>query len=112
MTYRVVLTENTENLLAKVRDKRVLRLLVTRIEKLADEPTQQGKPLRGALSAYRSIRAVGQRYRIIYRVEEEAVLVIVIAIGIRREGDRKDVYQLAQKLTKEFQIEQLIDEEE
>lgn len=110
MPYRVVLTEEAERLLTKVRDTRELKLLVARIEKLADNPEQQGKALRGDLVEYRSIRAVGQRYRIIYRVEEKAVLVIVTALSRRKEGDRKDVYQLAQKLIQAFQIEQFIDE--
>ncbi len=44
------------------------------------------------------MRAIGQRYRIIYRVEREKVVVVVIALGIRKEGDRADIYQIAVKL--------------
>jgi mRNA interferase RelE/StbE len=50
------------------------------------------------LVGYRSVRAVGQRYRIIYRVEDERVTVLVVALGIRKQGDKKDVYELAKKL--------------
>jgi len=52
------------------------------------------------LADYRSIRAVGQRYRIIYRVEEEWVLVVVVTVGIRRAEDKKDVYEVAKKLAR------------
>ena len=69
-----------------------------RIDGLAEEPEKQGKPLTGELTGYRSLRAVGQRYRIIYRIEEGKVLVLVMALGIRKEGSGKDIYMLAQKL--------------
>jgi len=41
---------------------------------------------------------VGQRYRIIYRVERSAVVVVVVAAGIRKDGSREDVYRVAAKL--------------
>ena len=39
------------------------------------------------------MRAVGQRYRIIYQIEAERVVVVVVAVGIRKEGDRADIYR-------------------
>ena len=69
-----------------------------RIDGLAQEPEKQGKPLTGELTGYRSLRAVGQRYRVIYRIEQGKVLVLVMALGIRMEGSGKDIYALAQKL--------------
>ena len=69
-----------------------------RIDGLASDPESQGKPLTGELLGYRSLRAVGQRYRIIYRVERTRILVLIVVVGIRKEGDRADVYRLAQKL--------------
>jgi mRNA interferase RelE/StbE len=116
--YRVVLTDEAEKLLAAIRDKRELKLLISRIEQLAENPEQQGKALREDLAGYRALRAVGQRYRIVYRIEEDAVLVVVVALGRRKDGDgkafqgnRKDVYQLAQKLVQTFQLKQFLDEE-
>jgi mRNA interferase RelE/StbE len=50
------------------------------------------------LEGYRSVRAVGRRYRIIYKLEEEQVVVVVVTIGIRKDGDKKDAYELAKKL--------------
>lgn len=52
----------------------------------------------GEFQGLRSLRAVGQRYRIIYRVDRGRVVVLVVAMGIRKEGSRKDVYELARKL--------------
>ena len=54
---------------------------------------------------YRSLRAVGQRYRVIYRVEEDQVLVLVVAVGIRKEGDKRDIYTLARKLLRLHLVE-------
>jgi mRNA interferase RelE/StbE len=85
-------------LLRAIPDRRAQKTIATRIDHLAKEPEKQGKPLLGELAGYRSLRAVGQRYRIIYRVDRDQILVIVVAIGIRKEGDRQDIYALAQKL--------------
>lgn len=59
-----------------------------------------GKPLVGQLAGFRSLRVAGQRFRIIYRIEDERVVVYVVAIGIRAEGSRKDIYSLAKKLVR------------
>lgn len=100
MTWRIVLTPTARRMLEAVRDHRVRRLLARRIDALAHDPDKQGKPLTGELSALRSVRAVGQRWRILYRAEEERVVVLVLALGLRREGDRKDIYELARKLVR------------
>ena len=54
--------------------------------------------MRGELAGFRSLRAAGQRYRIIYWVERHRVLVMILAVGLRKDGDRSDVYRLAQRL--------------
>lgn len=58
----------------------------------------QGKPLLGELDGFYSVRAVGQRYRIIYTVEQSQVTVTVVAFEIRKDGSKQDVYALAKKL--------------
>jgi mRNA interferase RelE/StbE len=85
-------------MLEDIQDRRVQEKIRDRINGLVDEPEKQGKLLTGKLTGYRSLRAVGQRYRIIYRVEEDRVLVLVVAIGIRKEGNQKDIYSLARKI--------------
>lgn len=85
-------------MLEAIRDRRVRQSLRDRIDALRDDPEKQGKPLLGELAGLRSLRAVGQRYRIIYRVERERVIVLVVAAGMRREGSKSDIYALARKL--------------
>jgi mRNA interferase RelE/StbE len=85
-------------MLEAIQDRRIREKIRDRIDGLAEEPEKQGKPLTGELTGSRSLRAVGQRYRIIYRIEEGKVLVLVMAVGIRKEGSGKDIYVLARKL--------------
>lgn len=85
-------------MLEAVTDRRVREKLASVIDSLESDPELRGKPLDDDLAGYRSIRAVGQRYRIIYRVERSIVTVVVIAAGIRKEGSRGDIYRTAAKL--------------
>jgi mRNA interferase RelE/StbE len=85
-------------LLHAIPDRRVQKTVAARINRLAKEPEKQGKPLLGELAGYRSLRTVGQRYRIIYRVDRGQILVLVVAVGIRKEGDKRDIYALAKRL--------------
>ena len=98
MTYRIVLTPTALKLLEAIPDRRIQEKIRNRIDGLAHDPERQGKPLKGELARLRSLRAVGQRYRILYWVDRGRVLVIVAAVGLRKEGDRNDIYRLAQKL--------------
>jgi mRNA interferase RelE/StbE len=86
--------------LEAIGDNRIRKRIAQRIDRLQHEPDKQGKALADELEGYRSVRAVGQRYRIIYKLEEEQVVVIVVTIGIRKDGDKKDAYELAKKLAK------------
>jgi mRNA interferase RelE/StbE len=52
--------------------------------RLAHEPIHYGKPLRYSLSGHRRIRV--SNYRIIYRVDEAAKTVYVVAIKHRKEA--------------------------
>ena len=85
-------------MLEAIQDRRVRENIRDRIDGLAEAPERQGKPLTGELAGYRSLRAVGQRFRIIYRIEAGKVLVLVMAVGIRQEGSGKDICVLARKL--------------
>ena len=78
--------------LLRIRDRRIRQQLGWRIERLAEDPLNQGKPLGKELAGYRSVRAAAQKYRIIFRVHESAVEVLVVAVGLRREGSHEDVY--------------------
>ncbi len=100
MKWQVIILPVAEKLLAAIKDVRIRQNISKRITRLEHDPEKQGKPLSDELTGYRSIRAIGQRYRIIYKVEEERVVVVVVALGIRKEGDKKDVYELAKKLAR------------
>lgn len=94
MTWQVRLTSRCEQMLREVADRRARGLLAKRIEGLRSEPDKQGKALTGELVGFRSLRAVGQRYRIVYRLEREGVVVLVVGLGRQREGNRRDVYEM------------------
>jgi mRNA interferase RelE/StbE len=85
---------------AAIKDTRVREGISRRIDALANDPNLQGKALSDELMGYRSIRAVAQRYHILYKLEAEQIIVVVVALGIRKEGDKKDVYELAKKLAR------------
>ena len=98
MIYNIFLTPQAQKMLGSILDRRVLEKIRDRINDLAHDPEKQGKPLTEELKGYRSLRAVGQRYRIIYRIEKEKVIVVVVAMGLRKAGSKKDIYSLAKKL--------------
>ena len=98
MTYQIEVTPQALRMLRDISDRRVQAKIQQRIDGLAQEPAKQGKPLIEELTGYRSLRAVGQRYRIIYRVDDERVLVFVLVVGLRKQESRKDVYQVAKRL--------------
>jgi len=98
LSYQTVLSLGARRLLAAVTDRRIRRKIADRIDGLAEDPESQGKALLGELAGYRSVRAAGQRYRIIYSVDRSRKQVSILAIGIRRQGSRRDAYYLAQKL--------------
>ena len=89
-------------MLADIKDQRIQRSLLDRADKLANQPEQQGKALRNELRGCWSVRAVGQRYRIVYRILEAQRTVQVLGLGLRKEGDKRDIYmQLARLLRQE-----------
>ena len=98
MRYSIHFTPLAREMLLDVRDRRERDKIKETIDRLESEPEKQGKPLLGPLLGYRSLRAVGQRYRIIYTVRREQVIVIVVGVGIRKEGDKHDIYRRLQKL--------------
>ncbi len=99
--YAIKWTETATKLLEAISDKRVQRGIYTRAGQLAHSPEDQGKPLVSELAGFRSLRAVGQKYRIVYRVQRQDVIVVVVAAGRRKHGDKADIYALARKLLKQ-----------
>ncbi|MEW6545102.1 MAG: type II toxin-antitoxin system RelE/ParE family toxin [Nitrospirota bacterium] len=98
MSYRIEVTPSALAMLRAVPDRRIQEKLRESIDRLVEEPDKQGKALTGDLIRYRSLRAVGQRYRVVYQIHAETNTVEVLAMGIRKEGSKKDIYTLAKKL--------------
>jgi mRNA interferase RelE/StbE len=96
--YEIQITPLALEMLTSIKDRREQEKLSDRIEKLKSEPEKQGKALVDALAGLRSVRAVGQQYRIIYKIEPAKVLVTVVGVGRRKDGDKKDIYTVLEKL--------------
>jgi len=99
-SYTILWTARAQQMLESIGDRRIQEVIITKVEGLSQAPEQQGKPLIGKLMGFRSLRVASQRYRVVYRIERQKVLVIIVAIGIRRDGSKSDIYELAQKLFK------------
>ena len=99
MNYKIKITETCLSLLEKITDKRIQSSILEKIEGLAIDPEKQGKALVKEMAGFRSIHASG-RYRIIFKIEKDLDVVWIVATGIRKEGDQKDIYKLAKKLLK------------
>jgi len=98
--WRIKLTIPALRQLEAIKDTRIKESTGRRINALGNDTEKQSKPLAEELADYRSIQAIGQRYRILYRLEAEQVVVLVVTIGLRKEGDKADVYALAKKLAR------------
>jgi mRNA interferase RelE/StbE len=106
VSYAIKLAPAALDMLRQFTDHRVRAKLAERIDGLAENPAGQGKPLTGQLHGLRSVRAVGQRYRIIYKVEEDRIIIVlIVALGLRKAHDKKDIYELAKKLIKARLVE-------
>jgi mRNA interferase RelE/StbE len=100
MHWKIILTEPARIHLESIKDTRIKEQISRRIDALAENPDKQGKPLGEELFDFRSVRVVKERYRVIYKIKKEEIIVLVVMIGIRKEGDKKDVYALAKKLAR------------
>ena len=100
MKWQILLTPTALKLLSDISDRRIREKIGTVIDRLTEDPEKQGKALLGELAGFRSIRAVGQRYRIIYQIRGNDIVVVIVAVGLRRDGAKDDIYNLAKKLLK------------
>ena len=98
MAYQIEITPTALEALKAIADRRTRSAIIRRIDTLAEEPEKQGKTLRGWLVGFQSVRAAGQRYLVVYRVEDAEQRVLVYMVCIRREGSRRDIYALAEHL--------------
>ena len=77
-------------------------------KKLATDPQSYGLPLRSPLQLYWKHEFAA--HRVIYRIYEENHLVVVCAVGPRKQGDAADVYKQFQALAQTGKVAQQIAE--
>ena len=83
--YKVAYLDSVEEDLKKL-DKSTARKILNRIETyLAQDPKELGKPLKGEFEGYWRYR--WGDYRVIYKISEREILILVLRIS-----NRKDVY--------------------
>ena len=99
-------TETARNGLAKL-PYRVRRGLIEKADRLleSDDPESSLKALVGPLHGYYTMPY--SRYRAICKIEKEeladgqvllTITITFVATGIRKDGDKRDVYRVAQRL--------------
>lgn len=79
--HRILYTREAKRNIGKL-DPSVRKLIRKAVESLASDP-ERGKPLSHELAGLRSLRT--SDYRIIYRVRGGELIVLVVAVGHRRE---------------------------
>jgi mRNA interferase RelE/StbE len=97
LKYAIRITDTGLDLMRRIPDRRIQREILNRIERLSREPDKQGKNLVKDLCGFRSVHAA-RRHWIIYKIDKQTVVVYVLAAGIRKEGDKKDIYEVAKRL--------------
>jgi len=88
--YRVEFADETKKELRDLGHVAAGEILAAVEKKLTVDPEGYGDPLRKDLSGYFKL-AVGQ-WRVVYHVDDDLVLVLVLAVGKRAEGDRENIY--------------------
>jgi mRNA interferase RelE/StbE len=83
--YTVLFTREAKRNVEKLEPS-IRRIIRKAIESLAVNPAK-GKPLAYELAGLHSLRT--SDYRIIYRIREKQLIIIVIAVGYRREIYKK-----------------------
>ena len=96
MNYKIILTDEAKAYLTSL-DGKTRNIIARKIDTLKESPEKQGKALSGHLAGYRSLHAAG-RYRVVYEVKVNQIMVIVVAAGMRKEGSKIDVYETLKKL--------------
>jgi mRNA interferase RelE/StbE len=88
--YRVRFADDTKKEFRRVGHAASADILTAVQKKLTTKPEEYGEPLARELVGYRKL-PVGQ-WRVVYYVEEGEVLVLVLAVGKRAEGDNENIY--------------------
>ncbi len=98
-------TESALAALRRIGSRTIRRKIAEKVDALAatGDPRQLGKPLQDELQGL--FRLSFGRYRIVYRVDHVGqVSVVVVMVGIRKQGDKIDVYEVARRLRRQRQL--------
>jgi mRNA interferase RelE/StbE len=76
--YKIRLTPLALRRLTDISDVHDRTLVGDRLHRLKKEPDTQGQPLIGKLFGYRSARTANHRHRIVYRLEHQIVVVLMV----------------------------------
>lgn len=101
MLYRIKYTSTCVEMLRQIQQPQ-RGMILNRIGQLEKDPEKQGKPLIGPLAGYRSLHV--SRYRVVFRAIRDQVEVFILVAGLRREGAKDDVYELAKRLVRNFLV--------
>jgi mRNA interferase RelE/StbE len=94
--FEITYSPNAHEMLQSIHPADHREAIIMRIRELERNPEKQGKALVSELKGFRSLTVM--RYRVIFTVDRGKVVVYIVAVGIRKEGDKKDIYELARKL--------------
>ena len=97
LEYKVDASAEAAEMIGRISDLRIRRQALAKLKGLANSPERQGRALTDELAGLRRITVAG-RYRAVYRVLLMKREVHVLAVGIRREGARDDIYQIAARM--------------
>lgn len=81
-SYRVLIKPSAKKELVAVSTKKDRQRLVSRIQRLADEPRPPGCQ---KLSGHDRYRVRQGQYRIVYEIRDNELIVVVIKVGHRRD---------------------------
>jgi mRNA-degrading endonuclease RelE of RelBE toxin-antitoxin system len=95
MSYSLGFTE-AGKLSLKAVEKNVRREIFNELMALIDNP-KSGKALIGPLLGLYSLR-IRNRYRAVYRIDEDSEKIYIELVGERKPGRVEDVYLVAKKL--------------
>lgn len=92
-------------LLEQLEDLGIVEQARDTIRDAMADPEQAGKQLTGSLFPYRRLKF--SRYRIVYRVvpDTDPTEVRFLYAGIRKEGDKKDIYARLERVLRRGRLE-------
>lgn len=96
--WKIETTAPFEEAFKRLKNPKIQKTILSRIKELPRDPINLSYPLTAELAGLRATRAFGQRYRVIFSLEESNAKIVLLLVGIRKDGDKLDIYQLATKL--------------